>query len=243
MPVLVISSPKGGVGRTTLAANLGPVMTRLGWRVTLVDLHSQNGLRHLVAPDSGVADGLGPAAHEGRKWTQPSVKTRTGMVLVPFGPAGDLEPPISAGLLREQIAELCPTRRDLAILDTPAGEGQIARAADQVADVGLAVFHADAGSASLLPDYAKGRFLTPLRPADPVRYLVLNQVDRRRRLSLDIEQFIDRRLESRFLGAVRYDEAMAEAAAQNLTLTEDAEAAGAAADVAELARKLQAVLA
>ncbi|MEL7030619.1 MAG: cellulose synthase operon protein YhjQ/BcsQ, partial [Pseudomonadota bacterium] len=56
MPLLVISSPNGGVGKTTLAANFAAQLARSGESVTLVELSTQNILRRYF----GLTD-IGPA--------------------------------------------------------------------------------------------------------------------------------------------------------------------------------------
>ena len=44
--VVVVTSGKGGVGKTTTTANLGMSIARLGYRVALID--SDIGLRNLI---------------------------------------------------------------------------------------------------------------------------------------------------------------------------------------------------
>ncbi len=47
LPIIPVLNLKGGVGKTTLAANLGAAYARMGWRVLLVDLDLQASLTHL----------------------------------------------------------------------------------------------------------------------------------------------------------------------------------------------------
>ncbi|HLW66248.1 MAG TPA: AAA family ATPase [Gemmataceae bacterium] len=50
MPVVAVLNLKGGVGKTTLTANLGAAYARGGWRVLLVDLDLQASLTSLYLP-------------------------------------------------------------------------------------------------------------------------------------------------------------------------------------------------
>ncbi|MDB5307175.1 MAG: Soj protein [Gemmataceae bacterium] len=51
-PVLSILNLKGGVGKTTVTANLGAALARRGWRVLLIDLDLQGSLTSLFLTDS-----------------------------------------------------------------------------------------------------------------------------------------------------------------------------------------------
>ena len=53
MPLICVSSPKGGVGKTTLVANLAYALARAGNKVLALDLDVQNSLRlHFGVPFS-----------------------------------------------------------------------------------------------------------------------------------------------------------------------------------------------
>ncbi|UWN51868.1 Septum site-determining protein MinD [Alcanivorax sp. ALC70] len=45
MALISVDSPKGGVGKTTCAANLAYGIRRLGYRVAVIDFDPQNALR------------------------------------------------------------------------------------------------------------------------------------------------------------------------------------------------------
>lgn len=45
MPVISVCSPKGGVGKTTIVANLAYSFARSGTKVVVVDFDPQNALR------------------------------------------------------------------------------------------------------------------------------------------------------------------------------------------------------
>lgn len=45
MPLICVCSPKGGVGKTTLAANLAYSLARTGSKVLALDFDVQNALR------------------------------------------------------------------------------------------------------------------------------------------------------------------------------------------------------
>lgn len=245
MPLVVVSSPKGGAGKTTLTANLAVAMRQRGWRVTALDFDSQNALRFHLAPEAGARDGLARATFEGRAWRDLATATRSGVQLIPYGPSTSaerlhLDEVLTAARLKAECAALEGAGRDLVLVDTAPGDGLLQERLDQIADVGLAVFLTDGGSIALLPNYREGAFLRAPALGEHPRYGVLNQVDKRRRLSRDIADFVTERAGGRFLDLVRYDEAVAEAAASGLTAVEtESEDVGAVADVRRLAARLE----
>jgi cellulose biosynthesis protein BcsQ len=53
MPLICVCSPKGGVGKTTLAANLAWALARAGSKVLALDFDVQNALRlHFGVPSA-----------------------------------------------------------------------------------------------------------------------------------------------------------------------------------------------
>lgn len=51
MPIISVLNLKGGVGKTTLTANLGAALSRRGWRVLMIDLDLQGSLTSLFLPE------------------------------------------------------------------------------------------------------------------------------------------------------------------------------------------------
>ena len=47
MTLICVASPKGGVGKTTLTANLAYTFQRQGFNVTVIDFDSQDALKQL----------------------------------------------------------------------------------------------------------------------------------------------------------------------------------------------------
>src|SRR5260370_1311207 len=127
MPVVCFASPKGGVGRTTLAATIGVALHRLGWRVVAIDLDRQNALRlNFELPEDlrGVVDEL----ESGREWNELAVETPAGIFLVPFGAAAGAAAmrahthvAQNPGWLRQRLTPFL-AQRDLVVgVDMPPG--------------------------------------------------------------------------------------------------------------------------
>jgi len=51
MPIISVLNLKGGVGKTTLTANLGAALSRRGWKVLMIDLDLQGSLTSLFLPE------------------------------------------------------------------------------------------------------------------------------------------------------------------------------------------------
>src|SRR5512144_58084 len=128
---LALVSGKGGVGKTSLTANLGGLLAVAGHRVLLVDLDPQGNLGrdlgHIDRGDGGIA--LRNAVLT-RQPLQPLIGVRTNLDVVPGGP--DVED-LSAALgsrqyrdedwalqLRDSLSPL-NDHYDIALLDCPPG--------------------------------------------------------------------------------------------------------------------------
>ncbi len=248
MPLVLVSSPKGGVGKTSLAANLAVALARQQRAVTAVDFDPQNGLRFHFGIDRRPEAGLGACLASGADLSGAVLETGLGVRLIPHG-TSDLAQQLAAEQrvttedLRARFQQLAPGPRDIVIADTPPGESRFLSALQPLADIMLVVFLADAGSMALLPAYGGGLFLRPQRPGEARIFALLNQVDPRRRLSREISEFVRERLFDRFIGTVHYDEAMAEALANGTTLIAGSTVpAGAAQDMLAVADRISALL-
>lgn len=248
MPLLCIASPKGGVGKTTLAANLADALRRQGRRVLAIDLDPQNSLRlHFGVPLSAHEGFLARAA-QGLHWRDAVRQTPAGVALLPYGTIGTADalataaalersPELLTGPLREMLAD--PGL--LVVADLPPGPSRVLELAAPLAGLVLVVLLADATGAALMPEIDSGRFLGlgVLYGSQPDRLrLVLNQVDYASRLSRAVAEGMARHLGPRLIGALAREDAVAEALAAQQTLLEASPASRAALDLRELARTL-----
>lgn len=244
MPLICIASPKGGVGKTTLAANLADALRRQGRRVLAMDLDPQNALRlHfgvLLADRGGF---LGQVA-QGLHWRQAVRQTPAGVALLPHGTVGmadalvtatmlERAPDLLVGPLREMLAD--PSL--IVVADLPPGPSRMLELLAPHAAMMLVVLLADAHGAALMPEIDSGRFLgfDALYGAQPSRLrLVLNQVDYASRLSRAVAEALARHLGPRLLGALAREDAVAEALAAQRLLLDSAPTGRAAGDLREL---------
>ena len=152
--LLAVCSSKGGVGKTTIAANVAAALTRRG-RVLAVDVDPQDSLGRafgVVAkgPDDSLAGVLSDPAVEARSVVRQDVVP--GLDLLPSHPALD---PVSAqltatgGLTTSVRRALRPLLADYdhVVLDTRGDLGGLTLAALCAADSVLTVFTSDPGSA------------------------------------------------------------------------------------------------
>ncbi|USQ94554.1 cellulose synthase operon protein YhjQ/BcsQ [Caulobacter sp. RL271] len=242
MVLVVVSSPKGGVGKTTLVANLAVALRRRGRQVTAVDFDSQNALRFLLAPEHEDDFGIARCTARGLPWTSAVVAGRGGVRVAPYGEATTperlrMKDLLEEDALSEALSSLMRSDDEIIIADTTPGEGRIQQRLESLADLKLIVLLADAGSMALAPAYRDGLLLRPITE-NPTTFGVLNQVDPRRRLSRDISEFIATHAADRFIGIVHYDEALAEAAARGESIVEAAPQGLSAGDIEAIAGRL-----
>lgn len=228
MPLVLFSSPKGGVGKTTLAAYTAAILVRRGYRVLALDLDPQNALRlHLGMPlreEPGFMAGIDQHAD----WRSAAIDTPAGVRLLPFGLVEARRAlQLGATLLEEPELLAAPVREMLAepglvvVVDTPPGPSAAVDAVASIADLMVVVLLSDAGSAALLPQVTAiyGRGTLAGRRVDRTA-VMLNQVKLNGPLSSAVLDSTVIALGPRLIGVVCYDEALAEALANRALLAE-----------------------
>lgn len=166
MQIIAFISGKGGVGKSTLTANIAMALTQREKRVLVIDLDPQNTQRHHLGMDPDeiaglVREGITPHA---------MFDSPFGMQFIPFGRVqdGELEE-FAAGLkqhptwLADGIDSL-GEQFDFVLLDTPPGPTVYLQQAIRAAHRALVIVLADAASYATLPkitalveQYTKGR--------------------------------------------------------------------------------------
>ncbi|WP_322045638.1 cellulose biosynthesis protein BcsQ [Paraburkholderia sp. J67] len=236
MIVVAVVSAKGGVGKSTIAANLAVVLARHGRTVLAVDLDPQNALHlHLGGNPQAIA-GLSRASVAGAPWSDACVRTASGVHVLPFGQINEVDLPA----LERRIAD-APNwlsvhlqRLDLpddavVILDTPPGVSDYLRQALGVADLVISVVLADAASYATLPqignlirryqgqqrDQQRSQQRGALAPV-----CIVNQVDETRAISRESLALIEGVLGERVIARVRVDQSVSEALGQGRTVAE-----------------------
>jgi cellulose synthase operon protein YhjQ len=252
MPLICITSPKGGVGKTTIAANLAHALCRAGRRVLAVDFDPQNALRlHFGVP---LGEPAGFVANLPRRpdWRVMARETASGVRLLPHGSLdarGALA--ISTALERDPALIDTPLRSMLedsglvVVADTAPGPSRALAALVPHATIVAVVLHPDGGSCAMLPELESGRFLGrgTLGGLLAARMrIVLNQVDPGSRLSDEVASAMLRHFGSRLFGAVCRDPAVAEALASQGLVADHAPGSQAAEDLVELARAVDQAL-
>lgn len=242
MPLLCFASPKGGVGKTTLAANVCAELVRAGRRVLAVDLDPQNSLRiHFGVP---LHDGAGfaPTLVQQLDWRRALQRTKAGVGLLPYGRLGmddvvevsmrfTAHPELVAQPLRALTAD-----PDLAVVvDTAPGPSPQLAAVLPLADLLVTVLLVDGVSVSLIPSVEDGRAYGRSIHLSRVGF-TLNQYDGRTRLGPALLSAAQRHLGTRLLGTVYRDESVAESAAAQRFVADYAPSSKAAQDLASLTR-------
>lgn len=156
MPVITICSTKGGVGKTTLTANLGGLLSSLGYRVLLVDADVQPALSSYYGLTQRSTSGLRSLLIEMDLVNAISM-TEAGCDLIysddPEGKLQDwvLHTPDGRTRLRYLLGKL--TQYDFILIDTQGAVGPLQDAAVLAADLLLSPIPAETMSAR---EFARG---------------------------------------------------------------------------------------
>jgi cellulose synthase operon protein YhjQ len=236
MPLLAFTSPKGGVGKSTLAAHMAAVLRQRGHAVIALDLDPQNALRLHLGVSMREQGGFLARIDQLPDWHSSRMVTPSGVDLLAFGTVDSHRAlMIGAFLLQHPDALAKPLREMLAqpglivIADTPPGPSAALEALTPLTDLFCMVLLADAGSAALIPEVASGQMFgrgtMGVRTAERLG-LIMNQVDFDQPLAAAVMDCAMHALGHRMLGAVCRDPALSEALATKHLLTDGDSKAG-----------------
>ncbi len=242
MRTLAITSGKGGVGKSALAANLGVALGQSGLNVVLFDAdlalanldvmlgakptHTLQHVLSNICTASEAVTSVGP-----------------GLGLIAGGSAvGTLmrSGPKRIGKFLSQLAELEPST-DVLIFDTSAGIDSKVTTFCRIADDILLLTTPD--PASVTDAYATAKVIFRQKPEARIR-LVINRVESDsegqaifEKLSGVTQSFLDREIE--FAGCIREDAAAAECVRRRTSFVQAHPALPASQDVTRLAKSLR----
>ncbi|CAB3751976.1 cellulose biosynthesis protein BcsQ [Paraburkholderia humisilvae] len=227
MKVIAVVSAKGGVGKTTLAANLASVLGSTGHRVIAVDFDPQNALRlHFGVPVDDF-DGIARATVSGNAWRSVMFDGIDGVTVLPHGALNEddrraFEARLDKDphLVRESLEALALGPSDIVLIDTPPGATAYTRAALIAASFVLNVVIADAASYAAIPHMERlvQTYATPRADFLGEGY-VINQVDVGRDLTKDVLKVLRDALAPKlFPGVVHLDQGVSEALAYDTTV-------------------------
>ncbi|WP_338559799.1 cellulose biosynthesis protein BcsQ [Erwinia sp. E_sp_B04_7] len=249
MPLVCICSPKGGVGKTTVAANLAYTLARGGSKVLAIDFDVQNALRlHFGVP---LSDGRGYVAKssESPDWSQSILTTGGNIFVMPYGEVTEEQRvEFEDNLIRDPnfLARGLHTVLNypglVIVADFPPGPGPALKAMAALADLHLVVMLADTASLSLLPQIENEKMTGAALNQRAGHYFVLNQSDSRRNISRDVTAFMQQRLGDRLLGVVNRDESVAEANASQQSIFDFSPVSAAAFDIEIVGKRVAALL-
>lgn len=247
MQVLPVISAKGGVGKTTVAANLSTTLAELGRRVLAIDLDPQSALRLHLAPDPGsLQGGLASVVRRERSWRDAMVQGRQGVLLLPFGDLEDeglvtLEQHLAShpNWLGELLSSFALPQDTLVIVDTPPGPSVYLQQVLRLSRINIVPLLPDAGSVAAAPllEQRIARYCSPRADFIGNAY-ILNQTDPGRRLNHDVQQLLRQKLADELLGIVHLDAAVSEALASALPVRHYAPWSQATQDFADCTARL-----
>lgn len=250
--VLAVVSAKGGVGKTTLSANLAVALHKAGRAVVVLDLDPQNALRHHFKPAQGVSvASFGGISQAEQDWFACGMPSDCGVFVLPYGEVDEdrrqaLESQLTASpdWLKHHLMAMGLAEGTVVLVDTPPGPSIYLRQALSIANEAIVVSLADAASYTALPQIDKlVKTYTSDREGFSGTSYLINQVDTSRRLSRDITQILRELLGQQVLGVVHHDPAIGDALAYNRNVLEYDPRGRGSSDILECSTALDARLA
>jgi cellulose synthase operon protein YhjQ len=220
MKIISVVSGKGGVGKTTISANLCVALRKKGHEVLAVDFDPQNSLRFHFGINPADDSGIASSGFQSSSWKESIIKSNDGCLVLPFGKPseserGNFEQAVAtqANLLNEQLHHLGLSKDVYVVIDTP-GQSPFLQQALSAANLTIVVNIADAASYTTIPmingaieQYCEGRsnYIGSL--------YILNQIDRSRQLNGDIADIVSMQVGAENIALIHQDQSIQEALA------------------------------
>jgi cellulose synthase operon protein YhjQ len=248
MPLICVSSPKGGVGKTTIAANLASRLVATGLRVIAIDLDPQNSLRIHFGMPFGDRGGFMCMLPDLPDWRRALLSTPSGVRLLPYGRQRLGEAMTASACLADNpeliarpVREMLDHPETVVIVDSAPGMSPQLMALLPLSDLVLTVLLADPISLSQIPGVEDGDTYGQVAdlscPDHGTRIgFVLNQLDLRSRIGPALIRSARTYLGERLLGTVFRDENVPEAAAAQRSIASYSKHSKAARDIDDIAR-------
>ncbi len=220
--VVAVVSGKGGVGKSTMTANIAAALQKVGRPVLAIDLDPQNALHHHFQPAGEMSAEQGVVRFE-QDWREQAVPTQDGVYVLPYGMADEAQRRIFEAQLADdplwlayRLSDLQLSEGAVVVIDTPPGPSIYLQQALAVANVALVVSLADAASYTALPmiDRLIASYTDERDDFAGTAYVV-NQIDQSRQLNKDITQVMQGLLGDRLIGRITRDQSISEALAYN----------------------------
>lgn len=243
MPVISVCSPKGGVGKTTIVANLAYSFARSGTKVVVVDFDPQNALRlYFGLP---LNDERGFISSPNSDWTPSCINIDKNLFMLPFGKSDkeqrtalDLAMQSNPDYFKDVQKSIFEDPNVLVIADFAPGYSQALESITTVSNLQVVPLLADAASVSLFSQLLSGGLMEGLVGGGLGFYIVLNQIDNRVRLNREVQNFCQQNFADKLLGMVHKDTSVVEAAGQQISVYDYNKNSVASYDIEEIARKI-----
>jgi cellulose synthase operon protein YhjQ len=239
MPLITVTSFKGGAGKTMLAANLAVGLHSVGWDVFAIDFNPQDALKLHFGLDPLDRRGFAARLLVGENWEDSVFGAEGGIDIMPFGRIQAALSGSVAGLLDSDtehvvagLVELAKSR--MVVIDAPSLPAVSARRLAAAADIVVVATPTDAGSYAALSLADAETFLA----ADGIlsrTLVVANQFDDGARLQRDIHALLSRTFGSRLAATIARDQIVDEALASRRTVVMHDHASQAARSLVALA--------
>ena len=238
MPVISVCSPKGGVGKTTVVANLAYAFSRSGSKVVVVDFDPQNALRLYFG--LSLNDERGIVTLPNKDWISSCISVDKNLYMLPFGKSDKEQRAVFDEALKQDNyfknvqSSLFDNPDVLVIADFAPGYTQALDSIASVSNLQVVPLLADAASVSLFSQLLSGGLMDGLVGGGLGYYIVLNQIDNRIKLNREVQNFALQNFKDNLLGMIHKDTNVTEAAGQQISVYDYNKNSAAAFDIESL---------
>ena len=246
MPVISVCSPKGGVGKTTVVANLAYAFSRSGSKVVVVDFDPQNALRLYFG--LSLNDERGIVTLPNKDWISSCISVDKNLYMLPFGKSDKEQRAVFDEALKQDNyfknvqSSLFDNPDVLVIADFAPGYTQALDSIASVSNLQVVPLLADAASGSLFSQLLSGGLMDGLVGGGLGYYIVLNQIDNRIKLNREVQNFALQNFKDNLLGMIHKDTNVTEAAGQQISVYDYNKNSAAAFDIEVIAKKVAQIL-